>query len=157
MIPIFFGTETGNAELVAEDICDVLNQCGYLAKLLDLEKFDVQELAQYPLGIFICSTYGDGELPATAIRFYEALHTSSIDLSGSSFAYFGLGDSYYQTFNNGIHILEQTFQKMGVMKIGELGMHDASDGGIPSDTAMDWLNNHIIPALEAQTTENVVT
>lgn len=51
--------------------------------------------------IVVSSTYGDGEMPHSAQPFFDRLEAVTPDFAGSRFATFGLGDSFYETFNEG--------------------------------------------------------
>ena len=70
MIHVLFGTETGNAELVAEDIADCLQQADLPAKASDMAHFAVADMDASHTYVLVCSTYGDGELPHSAQPFY---------------------------------------------------------------------------------------
>lgn len=147
MIQVLYGTETGNAELVAEDICDALNEQGLSAQLSDMAQFDLALLTECPIYVFVCSTYGDGELPQSAQSFMQALSEAPMDLSHVQFASFGLGDRYYDTYNNGIKTVELALRQLGARQLGIRGEHDASAGGMPSDHATQWLADSLVPLL----------
>jgi len=137
-IAILYGTETGNAEMLAEDIA---------AALEDEHEVTVANLADFPPdafdpGVFhlmVCSTYGDGELPASAKPFGEALEAAAPDLSAIHFAIFGMGDSEYEeTFNHGPKRLAEMMVAHGAVQIGERVAHDASGGDMAEDLALPW-------------------
>lgn len=149
MIHVLFGTETGNAELVADDIVDCLTQSGLDADVADMAYFSVSDLNVGDMYVLVCSTYGDGELPNSAQPFYGQLQEQTPDLNGIRFAVFGLGDSYYATFNNGAKIFQEHLLSLGAQQLGEVGVHDASSGEIPTDAALSWADAQLIPALTA--------
>lgn len=134
---VLFGTETGNAELVAEDIVDALGGEAE-ASAHDMAGFDVAGLRPGALYVIVCSTYGDGELPNSAQPFFSALRERRPNLDGVRFAVFGLGDSFYATYNQGSRILAEQFAKLGAQQVGEHGVHDASSGELPGDVALAW-------------------
>lgn len=148
MIHVLFGTETGNAELVAEDIADRIGQTGLTADVCDMANIHLDNLTQEHIYILICSTYGDGELPNSAQPFFAQLNEHQPDLSGLNFAVFGLGDSYYSTFNQGSKTMEECFVKLNARPIAKRGEHDASSGDIPTDVALAWVETELLPALE---------
>jgi MioC protein len=136
-IQVLYGTETGNAEMVAEDIVDAL------AEQTDIEAHDMSKVTTDALDadtfyIVVCSTYGDGELPNSAQPFHAALGEQRPDLSGLRFATFGLGDSFYGTYNNGSQIIAERLMELGAQSAGERGLHDASSGLLPGDVAVQW-------------------
>ncbi len=64
--------------------------------------YPVEDLCGQQMVILITSTYGEGDLPDTAIPFFDALKQQKPDLPSREFAAFGLGDGSYDTYNNGI-------------------------------------------------------
>ena len=135
---ILFGTESGNAELVADDICETFANAGVDAEPVAMEDFDVAELSEAATVVVITSTYGEGELPATTQPFEDALLAAKPDLSGLRFAAFGLGDSSYATYNNAIGILIKDLTGLGAVQFGETGRHDAVSGDSFTDVAQLW-------------------
>jgi MioC protein len=137
-IHIFFGTESGNAEMAADDIADILRSQGFDTTISELSDAAVDSLAELGTAVLITSTYGEGDLPETAAPFHTALLQSRPDLSRLHFAAFGLGDSGYETFNNGIDILRAAFSDLGAQQIGETARHDAATGEPVTDLAASW-------------------
>jgi MioC protein len=135
---ILFGTETGNAEMVADEVLDSLSTIGFVGEVHSMEEFSVEDLPTQQCLILITSTYGEGDLPDTAIAFFDALKDASPDLTATRFAAFGLGDSSYDTYNNAISTLVKAFVDLGATQIGETGRHDAESGHDPCDTATAW-------------------
>ena len=99
-IGIFFGSSTGNAELIAdriqaqfgEDIADVHN----------IDAAEKKELEQYDYLIFGTSTWGLGDLQDDWEDFADELMEA--DLSQKKVALFGLGDQevYADSFVDGM-------------------------------------------------------
>lgn len=137
-IHIFFGTESGNAEMAADDIAGVLQNQGFETVIAELSAVDVDALADLGTAVLITSTYGEGNLPETAEPFHASLLTTKPDLNGLRFAAFGLGDSGYETFNNGIDTLSQAFADLGARQIGETARHDAASGEPVTELATKW-------------------
>jgi MioC protein len=139
-IQILFGTESGNAEMVADDISEALESRGLKNEITALDSFDVDELPEVDVAIFITSTYGDGELPMTTAPFHEALVVAEPDLGSLRFCAFGLGDRTYETYNNAITVLATTLTELGATQLGEIGRHDASGAESYTDAAVAWVN-----------------
>ncbi|MEM6640464.1 MAG: flavodoxin domain-containing protein [Pseudomonadota bacterium] len=137
-ISVLFGTETGTAEMVAEDLQRhllVMND----VKLANLEDVDPDELNGDEFYLVVCSTFGDGELPATAQPFAARLKKQQPDLSAVRFGIFGMGDSGYEaTFNFGPKTLAEMLTDAGAKQIGERAMHDASGRERPEDEVIPW-------------------
>lgn len=138
-VSILFGTESGNAELVAEELEQALNgRCA--VEVADLGDVDPESLDPNRLHLIVCSTYGDGEVPGGANEFYQALRDDAPDLSNIRFASLGLGDSSYaRTYSRGGELLTEAMMACGATRIGEFGRHDASGSLSASDVALDWV------------------
>lgn len=145
-VTILFGTESGNAEMVAEDLCNALETNGIKGEVFGMENYHVDDLADQEIIFVITSTYGEGDLPETAEPFFAALSAAKPDLSSTKFAAFGLGDSSYETYNQGIGTLSAAFSEYGATQLGVTGYHDASSGLDPSEVALDWLKTIPVPA-----------
>ena len=89
-ITVLYGTETGNAEMLAEDVAAHLEAAHEVA-CTNLSDFAPADFDSGQFYLVICSTYGDGELPASAKPFAEAMEAEMPDLAGVHFAIFGLG------------------------------------------------------------------
>lgn len=139
-ITIAFGTESGNAELVAEELASQLGSRGDV-RVVDLASIRPNELDRDRLLMVVCSTYGDGELPTTVREFHAGLESPTIDLSGLEYAVFGLGDrSYHSTYSRGSEILDATLTARGAKRVGEYGRHDAGGGDLAPELALTWAN-----------------
>jgi MioC protein len=144
-VAILFGTESGNAEMVADDLANALEHNGIKGEVLGMADYVVDRLPGQETVIVITSTYGDGDLPETTEPFYRALTDAKPDLSGIRFAAFGLGDSTYDTYNRGIRTVSAALNSLGATQIGETGFHDAASGLDPSEVALDWLAQVPVP------------
>ncbi len=136
-IHFLFGTETGNAEMVCEDIQAELD--GFETELTNLSDFSHDEFDADTFYICVSSTYGNGDLPMTAQPFMERLQSAQPDLSHVRFAIFGLGDMVFsETFCHGSKTLMEALIERGATMVGERGMHDASSADMPEDLAIPW-------------------
>ncbi|WP_018698510.1 flavodoxin domain-containing protein [Amorphus coralli] len=145
-ITILYGTETGNAEMLSEDIQSHL-EGDHSVELSNLSDFDPGSFDKNRFYIVVCSTYGDGELPASAQPFAEAMEAAKPDLAGIHFAIFGMGDmEYEETFNNGSKRMEDLLTAHGAKKVGERITHDASSSDLAEDLAMDWADARVAEA-----------
>lgn len=139
-IAILYGTETGNAEMLAEDIAAHLD-AEHEASVSNLADFDPADFRPGVLHVIVCSTYGDGELPASAQPFAERMAAAQPDLSGIVFAVFGMGDSEYsETFNHGGKRMEEIMTAGGATMVGARVTHDASGDDLPDDLALPWID-----------------
>ncbi len=139
-IQIFFGTESGNAEMVAFDLAEEL---GVDAE--DLSDVDVASLDARTLYLIVCSTHGEGELPQSAVPFVDALRESAPSLQGVRYGLFGLGDSTYPNYSAGSDRLGEQLTSLGAERVGEIGRHDAAGRGDASKLASEWATACIQP------------
>jgi len=112
-IKLIYGSDTGNTELVTEDITKLLD---------DVEVTTVSELTpedwdhdKFILGI---PTWYDGELQSDWEEYFEEFKT--IDFTDKTVAIFGLGDQlgYEEWFCDGIGILAEVVLENGGKVIG---------------------------------------
>lgn len=146
-IAVLYGTETGNAEMLAEDIAAHLGDAG-VANLADTDPADLDADTLY---LIVTSTYGDGDLPASAKPFAERTQAAAPDLSGILFGVFGMGDSEYpETFNFGGKRIEALMTGAGARMLGARIAHDASGSDLPEDLAMPWADTVVALARAAR-------
>jgi MioC protein len=138
-IRILFGTESGNSEMAADDMAEFIAQSGVESQVVPMEKYDVAELPDEGFVIVITSTYGEGELPETTAPFYASLKNSRPNLGSLRFSAFGLGDSTYDTYGNGIDTVAAILLELGASRVGEVGRHDAAKGEALSEVAVAWV------------------
>ncbi|MEH0573277.1 MULTISPECIES: flavodoxin domain-containing protein [Streptomyces] len=138
VVHVLFGTESGNAEMVADDIAAAFGGQGFETVTAELTDVEVNDLAAVEIAVFVSSTYGEGGLPETAAPFYDALMAERPDLTGLRFAAFGLGDSVYETFNNAIDTLRAALLELGAEQIGTTARHDAASTTPATDLADAW-------------------
>ena len=137
---VLYGTESGNSELIAEDLGSKLRETTDEVEVADLQDFDPQTITPDSFYVVVCSTHGEGDLPNTAIPFAEAFDAALPDLTGVRYAMFGLGDTFYEeTYSQGSEHIDRRFTAQGAERVGEYGRHDASSWDLPSDVALEWL------------------
>lgn len=133
------GTETSNAELLCADLVAEFGaeyDCS-TASLDDVAPTDLKEGVFY---VFVCSTFGSGDVPATAERFYAEMQNAKPDLSKIRFAIFGLGDRIFgETFNQGSQKLRDALLSCSATQVGERGIYDTSGDALPEEVAIPWL------------------
>lgn len=140
-ISVLYGTETGNAEMLADDIKSALED-RFEVTSQNLSDTDPAELNGDAFVVIVCSTYDEGDLPGSAKPFAEKLDAGSYDLSGVRFAIFGLGDGEYaDTFAYGSMKLAEKLKASGAVQVGERLVHDASGPEMPEDIALPWLSD----------------
>ena len=111
---IIYGSDTGNTEVIAEDLVKLLGEHEVLT-VDELEESDWGGNELYILGI---PTWYDGELQSDWEDYFEEF--KKVDFTGKSVAVFGLGDQigYDEWFCDGIGILAEVVEKNGGKVIG---------------------------------------
>jgi flavodoxin I len=102
-IGIFYGSSTGQTELVAEKLQQILGED--VADLIDVDGATKNDLEKYQVLIFGTPTWGVGEMQDDWEDFIEIL--ADTDLKGKKIALFGLGDqdTYPDSFADGVGML----------------------------------------------------
>lgn len=137
---ILYGTESGNSELIAEDLGDHLRTDHDDVVVQDLQHTDPAEITPDRLYLVVCSTHGSGDLPNSAVPFAQAFDENPPALAGVRYAMFGLGDLFYEeTYSQGSEHLDRRFTAQGAERVGPYGRHDASSWEVPSEAALEWL------------------
>jgi len=98
-VTILFGTESGNAESLAEQTKKTLSVRGMKPTVLNMADTEPAALKQVENLLVIVSTWGDGDPPDAAVPFVEAITADSAPkLNGVSFSVCALGDTSYEQF-----------------------------------------------------------
>ena len=96
---LIFGTETGNAEELADDAAHSAESFDLNPTVMDMEDITPGDISGAKRLIVICSTWGEGEQPVNAQDLYDAV-TESEDgsMEGVNFAVLALGDTAFEFF-----------------------------------------------------------
>jgi len=98
-ILILLGTTSGNSELAAEELAEMLDQRGISYRLSNTEKVEPEILYKTETLLLLMSTDGDGEPPWMAEVLYNYLdEKTEADLQHLSYSVLALGDSSYDHF-----------------------------------------------------------
>lgn len=146
-VTVLFATESGGAELVADELARLI---GGGTSVVDLAETTPDQLNRYHHHVVVCSTYGDGEVPTSARAFHESLRSGRFDLSGVRYSMFGMGDrSYAKTYSRGSELIDEALAASGASRVGEYGRHDAGTPIAAADAARDWVVGIHAEALSA--------
>ena len=112
---ILYGTLTGNTEIVAQQIQDLVQQAGKEITIKNVNDASDEDLKQVENLLLVASSTWDDGLPcADMVSFLEDYKLP--DLSGKKLAIFGCGDSNYQKFCGAVGILEEKFTQAGAKR-----------------------------------------
>lgn len=115
-IGLFYGTQTGKTESIAEMIRDEFGASE--VDLHDMSQVDVSDFDGYTKLIIASPTWDIGELQSDWDAFFPEL--DSMDFKGKTVAYFGTGDQlgYSDNFMDAVGILEAKISARGGKTIG---------------------------------------
>ncbi len=117
---ILYGTQTGNAESIAESISIAANDNGLATKILELNDIEMKDFKVMDNVVVIISTYGEGEMPDNAQLFWDSLSSDSApNLSNMQFGILALGDTGYDEFCNAGKLIDKRLEKLGAKRILE--------------------------------------
>jgi len=118
-VVVFYGTETGNSQDLAEKSIEILESDGIKARIENLESVKPGSLTKIDRAIFIVSTWGEGDPPLDAEDFYKNLHNFDQNLYNLRYGIMGLGDRSYSIFNGFARNLDDSLGKLGATRVGE--------------------------------------
>ena len=138
-ITILVGTMTGTAEIVAEDVRDMLKDEGHEAELILMDDLDCAVFKRPGVFLISTSTYGQGDVPDNAMKLYGKLQSERPDLSGLRYGVIALGDrAYNETFSHGGTRFDAILSELGAKRVGDILRHDASSDIAPEDAGVEW-------------------
>lgn len=116
-IGLYFGTQTGKTEYVAEIIQKEFGGDSVVA-LHNIADVDISDLLEYDNIIVGCPTWNIGELQSDWDGVYNEI--DDLDFSGKKVAYFGTGDQigYADNFQDAIGIIEEKISAQGGQTVG---------------------------------------
>ncbi|KAI7901704.1 uncharacterized protein BX663DRAFT_513736 [Cokeromyces recurvatus] len=121
---ILYGSETGCAQDVAENLGRQARRRHFKTKVVAMDDYDKSQLVEEKLVIFVCSTTGQGAEPANMKKFWRFLLRKNLPndiLSDLDCAVIGLGDSSYRKFNFPSKKLYKRLIQLGANMIIERG------------------------------------
>lgn len=126
-ITVLYGSQTGNAQDVAERIWRESKRFYFKCYVKSMDEYDIRELINEHCCVFVCSTTGQGEEPDNMRTFWRFLLRKNLpvnSLCGLNFAVLGLGDSSYVKFNFVAKRLNKRLQQLGGRMLVPLGLGD---------------------------------
>ncbi|MDB4837852.1 flavodoxin domain-containing protein [Marinomonas sp.] len=114
-LSILYGSQSGNAEVLAKDLKKFAATQGFDATINELDDIDLTTVAQFNHVLIICSTFGEGEPPDNAKSFYDNLLADDAPALPASvnFSVCGLGDSSYTYFNKAAEDIASRMAELG--------------------------------------------
>jgi MioC protein len=143
-LSILVGTQTGVAQLVAQEIELRLDGEGLRIRTLLMDDIEASVFGSSGVFLICTSTYGQGDVPDGAKPFYEELLQKRPDLSAVRYGLIGLGDkgTHGKTFCFGAKKFDSVLTELGATRIGEPLFND-SGTNLPEDDAAEWIGGWI--------------
>ncbi|MEL7253037.1 MAG: sulfite reductase flavoprotein subunit alpha [Pseudomonadota bacterium] len=117
-LDILFGTQTGNAEALAEDAAELARTKGYAPRVAELDEIEMDQLAAMERVLVVVSTYGEGEMPDNAELFWDALTASTAPrLENLNFGVLALGDTSYDEFCQAGKLIDMRLEQLGAKRM----------------------------------------
>ena len=140
-ILILVGTESGNAQMVADALKPVLDAAGHAVDVTD-KAATTADLRAHDVLLVVCATHGSGDIPTNILPLADTLERNRPDLSGHRYGVIALGDMTYQdTFCGGGKKLDKVFELCGARKVGDRLEVDASSQPLPDEEALGWVES----------------
>ncbi len=95
---MLYGTESGNSEKLADRAAKEAKKKGISATIKNMADISAADLKKHANVLVFVSTWGDGEPPDGATKFYKEFMASEEKLLGVSFSVCALGDTSYEKF-----------------------------------------------------------
>ena len=115
---VLYGTQTGNSESVAEDLCASMRNEGINAVLASLDEIELDAMLSMDYVFIVTSTYGEGEMPDNAELFWEALIASDAPrMEHMHFSVLALGDTAYDEFCEAGKQIDLRLEQLGAKRM----------------------------------------
>ena len=115
---LLFGSQSGNAESLAEGYAQTLKESGWNADAVSMENYSVVDLTKEPLVLVVTSTWGEGDPPDTAVDFWNALSSDAHPrLESLSYSVLALGDTNYADFCETGKRMDARFEELGASRL----------------------------------------
>lgn len=144
-ITILYGSETGNAQGLAEIFEERLSDIGNEVTLKSMDDFKPKDLKKVEDLFIVTATHGEGDPPDNAVELHEYIHgRKAPKLDGVRFSVLALGDQTYEFFCQTGKDFDNRLAELGADRI-----YDRVDCDVDYDEdAEKWMAN-VINAIDS--------
>ena len=119
-ITLLYGSETGNAQGLAEIFEERLSNIGHNVTLKAMDEFKPKNLKNVEDLFIITSTQGEGDPPDNAAELHEFIHgRKAPNLEGVRFSVLALGDQTYEFFCQTGRDFDKKLEELGAERLYE--------------------------------------
>ncbi|XP_067164920.1 NADPH-dependent diflavin oxidoreductase 1 isoform X3 [Apteryx mantelli] len=139
---ILFGSQTGTAQDTAERIGREAKRRHFQCRVEALDSYDVANLINELLVVFVCATTGQGDPPDNMKMFWRFLFRKNLppsSLCQMDYAVLGLGDSSYPKFNFVAKKLHKRVLQLGGNPLLPVALGDDQHDLGPDAVVDPWL------------------
>lgn len=144
-LTVLYGTESGNAENLADQTAKAAQNAGFRAKAVNMADLKLAKLKEIENLLVIVSTWGEGDPPETAVDFYTAfMGEKAPKLNNTRFSVLGLGDTSYEHFCKMGQDFDARLEALGAQRV-----FDRKDCDVDYDDDFEVWHKGALKALEA--------
>lgn len=151
-VTILYGSQTGNAQRLAEDAATTLEKKGFRVTISSMSDFKPNNLKKVKNLLITVSTNGEGEPPDNALTFHEFIKgRRAPKLDDFHFSVLSLGDSSYEFFCQTGKEFDERLEELGGKRL-----YPRVDCDLDyDDPAMEWLEGVVASLSGAEELETV--
>ena len=119
---VLYGSQSGNCEALSKDLRKFAGTQGFEAKVNTLDEVTPADLGMLNHVTIVVSTFGEGEPPDNAAKFFKALMAEDCAPLPASlnYAVCGLGDTSYADFNQCAIDIDARLSELGATRVADV-------------------------------------
>lgn len=136
-LTVLYGSQTGNAEGVAEDLAAKAESRGLAVTLVDMADYKPKDLKKETNLVVLVSTHGEGDPPDNAEELHEFIYGKKAPkLEGLKYSVLALGDTSYEHFCQTGKDFDAQLAQLGAERV-----HERVDCDVDYDEAAEgWVD-----------------